>query len=213
MESSLRTAVFRLWPTPMAGSHDRDTLKLDPRAQRCAGTKRQIDLHTAARNWPTPVPSQMTGDYTRDSGDRRKERLTLKGLAKQWRTPTASQADKGGPNNRDSSGALQPTAQAIRWATPTASDGKGGPGRGRQKKGGDNLRPQIVSFHHSRLASTTSTGGGNTSRTIIVLNPLFVEALMGLPIGWTELQRPAMESFRSWRLTHTRLLRAALNLD
>jgi hypothetical protein len=39
------------------------------------------------------------------------------------------------------------------------------------------------------------------------LNQLFVEWLMGLPIGWTVCEPLATESFRSWRHTHTELLR------
>lgn len=172
----------RMWPTPMAGNHDRDTSKLDAEAQRRADTKRQIDLHTAARNWMTPVPSQATGAYSRDRGKKGMERLTLVG-------------------------------QASRWATPLHADGKSGAFRSLLKQGRDNLRTQVVAFERSLLSETTSRDGANTSKCIRVLNPQFVEALMGLPIGWTGLQQPATESFRSWQLTHTRLLRAALNLD
>lgn len=62
--------------------------------------------------------------------------------------------------------------------TPTASDSIGGIGGNRG--GGPNL--------------TTVAGG--------MLNPLWDEWLMGLPIGWTGSEPVAMESFQQWQRKH-----------
>lgn len=54
------------------------------------------------------------------------------------------------------------------WPTPTRSDGTGGPGVSPKRTGGKNLR--------------TAAGGS--------LNPEWVEYLMGVPRGWTDLDKP-----------------------
>ena len=45
----------------------------------------------------------------------------------------------------------------------------------------------------------------------VVLNPRFVEALMGLPDGMTDSTPLAMPSFRSWLATHSQRLRVLLD--
>lgn len=42
-----------------------------------------------------------------------------------WRPPASSQADHGGPNQRDSSGAMQLTSEAANWPTAASRDEKG----------------------------------------------------------------------------------------
>jgi hypothetical protein len=65
------------------------------------------------------------------------------------------------------------------WGTPRASDAARGsdPIRTNAKAGAPTLKSQSIAFPHD---PTTSTGGSNG----MVLNPHFVEALMGLPDGW-----------------------------
>jgi hypothetical protein len=63
--------------------------------------------------------------------------------------------------------------------TPTTSDAHGGIGG--KRGGGHNLKTEV---------------GG-------MLNPLWDEWLMGLPIGWTGSEPVAMESFRQWQRAHT----------
>lgn len=81
-----------------------------------------------------------------------------------WPTPTI----KGDYNKSRLSGrAGDGLATAVKaWPTPTASDGNGGPGSS-GREGGDNLR-------------TAASGDSG------VLNPTWVELLMGLPPGWTD---------------------------
>ncbi len=61
----------------------------------------------------------------------------------------------------------------------------------------------------SRPDPKTSTHGATTSAPG-VLNPSFVEALMGLPIGWTAFEGSAIRSFRSWARWHFAFLRRVL---
>ena len=55
----------------------------------------------------------------------------------------------------------------------------------------------------SHQAQATQTHGATSTRR---LNPLFVEWLMGLPIGWTDCDAAEMQSFPSWRATHSAVL-------
>jgi len=83
--------------------------------------------------------------------------------------------------------------QARDWATPAARDWKSG--KASEKTLSRNSRPlneQAVCrpFLPDRA---TSRAGGDTSKADLTLNPLFVEALMGWPIGWTGFGSAATE--------------------
>lgn len=66
------------------------------------------------------------------------------------------------------------------WLTPIVSDANGGRGRASSCQGGENLR--------------TAIGG--------LMNPTWVEWLMGWPLGWTDLRASAMDKFQQWRRSH-----------
>lgn len=67
-------------------------------------------------------------------------------------------------------GAGMPLSIAVRlFPTPTKADGSGGPGTTPKRTGGPNLRTVVAA----------EDGNGR-------LNPLWVEWMMGLPLGWTD---------------------------
>jgi len=66
--------------------------------------------------------------------------------------------------------------QASLWMTPTARD---------HKDGATSLANTPVNGLLGRQVLTMPAGGDDTSATRRSLNPLFVEALMGWPTGWT----------------------------
>jgi hypothetical protein len=66
--------------------------------------------------------------------------------------------------------------QARLWMTPTARD---------HKDGATSLANTPVNGLLGRQVLTMPPGGDDTSSTRRSLNPLFVEALMGWPTGWT----------------------------
>lgn len=85
---------------------------------------------------------------------------------------------------------------AIRmWPTPATRDYKGANGAEHLENGTGRKHldqpPNFVAHcsHHGRTTSTDGTGGS----TPAVLNPPFVETLMGLPIGWTGSEPSATE--------------------
>ena len=79
-----------------------------------------------------------------------------------------------------------PTLGAIvqMYPTPKASDG--------------NKRGKVSNHHQNGLAGAVKSGhsGG-------VLNPNWVEWLMGWPIGWTDLKPLEMDKFQSWLKAHS----------
>ena len=143
----------------------------------------------ASGHWPTPDAAVSNDGEEPETFLARKERHATKtdaeptragvplALAVKWATPRATEGEKGGPNGRDGSGSLHLAAQSAAWPTPNASDDKGASTRteGRERPPADDDLP-------TRIARSASG---------LVLNPVFVEALMGWPLGWTDPTSPA----------------------
>lgn len=101
-----------------------------------------------------------------------------------WPTPTASLGTKGGritPRKGREGGTLIEAVSARSFATPTARDWRSG------------KASQATMERNSRPLSE-QVGG--------LLNPTWVEWLMGWPLGWTALQPLEMDKFLSWRQQH-----------
>lgn len=107
-----------------------------------------------------------------------------------WPTATASAYGTGQNGTRDGvhefagKGAPSLSTLAKLWPTATATDASASRRHGYMLTGhtGTTLTDAI----DSHLAAETSQGGPTTSRAA-VLNPRFVEVLMGFPPGWTEI--------------------------
>jgi len=139
---------------------------------RPSGKKAHLGLDQAARMWPTP----RACSGRRSSGGNRTE------LVRAWATPKACDGVKPSAGKRRNSDLSH---QARDWATPAARDWRSG--KASEKSLSRNSRPlneQAVCrpFLPDR---ETAKAGIDTSNTDLTLNPLFVEALMGWPIGWT----------------------------
>ena len=83
-----------------------------------------------------------------------------------WRTPSSSDGEGGIMEMRPGTAGKYKLRDHVHanWATPTARDFKSG--KGNQERTFSELTPQVERSHSGKL------------------NPRFVEALMGLPIGW-----------------------------
>lgn len=99
-----------------------------------------------------------------------------------WRTPTAAEAmrvkfDEKHIMNSARKGHVNITSQALYsklWFTPTASEGK------RTEFSKEALKKSKGKGGLSQEIAHNDTGKGG-------LNPLWVEQLMGFPVGWTEV--------------------------
>jgi DNA (cytosine-5)-methyltransferase 1 len=141
--------------------------------------------------WPTPLASDSE---QRGAFGRGNETLSSE-ASRNWATPTA----RDGKGERGEKGLFAPQLpdQAGLWPTPTANEATGYMSGTRS----DTWRPSLKSRalerqSHGHRAPTTEKGGDDTSKPYRVLNPRFVEALMGWPIGWTSLGRSETGSSR-----------------
>lgn len=107
-----------------------------------------------------------------------------------WPTPTAEDSQSTG-KRRESDRTLTSTARegSRSWATPTAGDAKSSGSRnapGSKANLGTSLTDQIKTGDSKGRRSRPGPQDPDTEdRGPAVLNPLFVEHLMGFPIGWT----------------------------
>jgi hypothetical protein len=144
---------------------------------------------------PTPSASRYGSGNNGDPGDGRGEyaqkgkpslwTMALKGL---WPTPTAKDGNSAGNRNGPGSKAhpgVSLTDAVRKWPTPNSRDWKGPQTRaeGKEKPAYDDQLPTRV--------------GGQ-------LNPLWVEWLMGYPLGWTVLGDWAMQWFQRKRKKRSR---------
>lgn len=166
-----------------------------------------------ATHWQTPH-TMAGGGWHRGAG--RQEEMLLPGQAEQVAESAKTTPRVGGLMGHSSKdvqegGNSKLEAVVAIWATPNAQLGTGymsGSNR-------DTWRPTLESqaqgkkavLHRGRLAQNSKKRGGKSSSTTrnsrLRLNPLFVEWLMGLPIGWTDLKPVATESFQLWLDWHS----------
>lgn len=232
--TTLTDKAVRQWPTPAASqagysatpeSWEARKLLLDARLGNSLG----MPLGIAAKLWATPKASPSGPDFARESRESSGADDLTTQVAKTWPTPQARYAE--GPFPGHQRGSDLPTearnwatprasanenrmtrpapshgnghghvlaAQAAVWPTPTSADSHGHDGPGR-------TLPRVA-FGPRDL---TTPPDGQPSPPRAVLFPPFVEWLMGWPTGWTDCTQSATASFRSWRLTHSWLLRTA----
>jgi hypothetical protein len=97
---------------------------------------------------------------------------------KNWPTPTASLGTKGGrvtPRKSREGGTLIEAVSSRTFATPTARDWRSG-------------KASKATMERNSRPLSEQIGGS--------LNPLWVEWLMGWPLGWTDLKPLATDRFR-----------------
>jgi len=144
-----------------------------------------IQTKGALEKFPTP----NMADGIRTNLNHQGGNLTLLGHVKIYPTPTAHEAEKAGFYSKGQMGqSLSALAKQGRlYNTPVARDGANSTFPPSQAKWGS-LPGDIMRMGEAR------PGG--------VLNPEFVEWLMGWPIGWTDLEHVGMESFLIKRIEH-----------
>ena len=188
-------AAFSSWPgvsaTRYGSSQNEGKVQHDRPSQ---GTP---SLDTLARLWPTP-----RAEDAESCGNHPGRQDSLNATARIWPTPQAHDAHP--TRNVPNGNGLE--TEAKRWRTPTAAIRRGPVDPEARKARGHmiNLQDQaVLGFGRQDRTKT----GAESKR---VLNPRFVEWLMGFPFGWTELLPLEMESFQSWRRKHSSLLRSVL---
>lgn len=151
-----------------------------PRAQRKREQGWSPNLHDVVKMWPTPKAS-IRGDCP---SERRRNTPDLAAAVKMWPTPRANDAEKRGNINPNEPRNGLPAAVKL-FPTPQASDN-----RDRGNLSNPSIQRRIESGKQVNLSMCVSETSGQ-------LNPMWVEWLMGFPIGWTDLKPSEMQSFHS----------------
>jgi hypothetical protein len=105
-----------------------------------------------------------------------------------WPTPVHSEARQGLQIRREGKKGTQQslTTAVLTWPTP----------RTKGMGGGSGAWDQLNKVTTVEEARQMAAGNGGT------LNPMWVEWLMGWPLGWTDLKPLAMDKFHSWQQQH-----------
>jgi len=175
------------WGTPQASDHIEGSRTKTTSNQKCLG--RDLNELEEKKNWATPQVTDIRTDVRKP--EERSDKANKGGCKnlreevmqpQNWPTPTSAEGTKIGNQPNYGQVALsnhpsivgQPDRAKLNksgksqgsWSTPQARDWKGA--EGRAYKGQTKDLP----------AQTEATGK---------LNPNWVEQLMGLPVGWTDL--------------------------
>jgi len=122
-------------------------------------------------SWPTPIANNATGGrgYQADGTPyphRHTGSTLIDAVGKAWQTPLAS--DANGTRKADGKRGVGLNTQAM-WATPTAHDAK------------NMSMPPTAALREDLTGDMMRCGQQG------YLNPDWVEQLMGLPVGWTDI--------------------------
>jgi hypothetical protein len=199
---------WHLWPTPNVPNGGRSVSHAEQQGGSFyhKGKKVQFGLEAAVRKWPTPTAGDAIGSGSRNTewskahsglsltdavrGDQGTGRGGLP-KRKNWPTPTSTLGDNAGlvtPAKAREGGTLVEAMSQELWPTPTARDWKDGSATSCASVPVNGLLGREV---HQRGEAQLNGGGS--------LNPLWVEWLMGYPIGWTDCGHSATRSSRSSR--------------
>jgi hypothetical protein len=177
--------IAALWPTPTA--YDWNTpvkSKTEPESKTY-----KHNLKEAVLLFPTPDTRgftnsgslEMLAENAADMDEffRMAYRANAGKKAKLWGTPTANDAKNSLTGSQTGRGTLTAHVAESLWPTPSTHGIGGGTGNWEQ------LKKKASGVEEAR-----KMGAGNGGQ----LNPDWVEALMGYPQGWTDINREAEKS-------------------
>lgn len=138
-------------------------------------TPMSCDSRGSAGVGKNELPNQIAMLPTPTSRDHKSEKCGQEtgSMGQLLRTPRSSDADHGGPNQRDSAGYPGLPGQIAMLPTPQERSWKSGKGENTPE--------------NSYIERVMENVGKNTG-TVLRLEPAMVEWMMGYPEGWTELQ-------------------------
>lgn len=186
LAQGISDAASSSWPTATA----------DDGEQSGGPERHSLTLHRMAQQWPTPstAPEAPNTNSNTVNGP-----TSLGEAAGLWQMPSAGGHTTHNSGDMAHSYDLLPN-QAKAWATPNARDHKGQDLPSRQ--GVPSLPAQVMQMD-----------GRPTSPNGRVLNPRFVEALMGWPLGATDYESSETELSLWWQRMRSLLcLLASRNL-
>jgi hypothetical protein len=147
-----------MWATPKAGD------AIIGATARTSDRPLEKTTHLAAQVHLCPTPTASDSQGT-TCGKAPEGSVRLKEYARLYPTPRASDGEHGGPKQKDSKGNPALSAIAAMLPTPTVNDAKN--------------NAALSQAERNSKALNVVAGGS--------LNPDWVEWLVGVPLGWTEI--------------------------
>jgi len=183
------------WPTPTVD----DSKNVNPKANRRPGLVSAVNnAPTPSGNWPTPATADVYTDNLESTQqkDGSMHSVTLAQALQMWPTPTAvtrpmegnvrayrAKIEAGEMTEEEAEAILGKSVWEAQgkipamWPTPTHGKLAGGSGAFQQIQ--DKYENNEITLEEKK-----SMQAGNGGR----LNPMWVEWLMGFPLGWTDLE-------------------------
>jgi hypothetical protein len=134
-----------------------------------------LDSEKSLAIWKAQVATQR-GEYSQRL---KSAHLTRENEFTLWQTPVANDSVERAKGNYNSRGEAKLSAQVKNWPTPSARDWKDSPGMAQTTVNPDGSHRNRNDQLARAVYSVTPPAGS--------LNPDWVEWLMGVPIGWTDL--------------------------
>jgi hypothetical protein len=190
-----RADCVTCWPTlPVSGSMRSGVCSPRPRSVLPTDA-------TDSSSWPTPLARDWKGCRDLDRRPAGDDSLPERVARSMWPTPRAERAGRtvktypgtvsGTSHARQANGGHGDLEEEVartmarRWPTPTAGDGRSS---GSRNLPGSKAKPGVsLTDAATRGTSTVSRQAPTASGSGMVLNPRFVECLMGFPDGWTDV--------------------------
>lgn len=165
-----------------------------------------ITLTDEVKHWPTPRGNKIGGSTSEGYGLSLNEAVKG-GRKKNWPTPRAGDALKRGNISNDQRNGLP---AAVLWHTPDCSD------RRSAKSKQQGLSNQVKNWPtpRAREGNSGTLANGNIDKwaakckldAVVIqkeqsegqLNADWVELLMGLPIGWTDIDKDTLDEWPGW---------------
>jgi hypothetical protein len=173
------------WPTPTVD----DSKNVNPKPNRRPGLVAAVNnAPTPSGNWPTPLASDVYTDNLKSSQqkDGSMHSVSLGQAVQMWPTPTTQEIEHpeaeltptGRRKSKDgtTSHSLGLADAVQKWPTPKASDYKAAVIWPQSK-----TKSRDMALRETIAERSPETIGGK-------LNPMWVEWLMGFPLGWTDLE-------------------------
>jgi DNA (cytosine-5)-methyltransferase 1 len=173
LAQTIRGTESGLSPNGVDSFHTPNTTGLD------GGSNSRKALKKKMENWPTPRScSAMAATITPESAWNEKRNPNLETIVGQrlWPTPTSHMAKETNAPSEHNRNTPTLTAQ-VNWPTPRTKGMCGGSGSW------DLLNKNTTKEEARQM------GAGNGGK----LNPMWVEWLMGWPLGWTDLKPLEMD--------------------
>lgn len=188
------------WPTATNGDSTSGQTRPSPHRQ---GGAEHESLRVAAAMWPT-----ARSEDSESSGERKSRGVadTLTAASRQWATPNTPAGGRSMPDGTTATGKTPDGRkvtvglenQVKQWPTPAARDHKGSLPLGQRDRTMGTLDEAAERIYHFSPPDHQTPDGPQSSKARRTLNPLFVEWLMGWPIGWTNCASP-VTGFSLWQ--------------